>query len=130
MRRLIVLAVLLFATVAGAETWDLAVQPPTDGEAGDIIEYKPHPWAWSVKERKLYTIVIVDGLTEEEVMELVEPDIEGDVMKSQRRYKIDHKDFPDVKVKTSITSKDLFYDKRDNVKRQKGERNASISPVE
>jgi hypothetical protein len=40
---------------------------------GDIIAAKPHPWSWGTIERKEYLIVVVDGLSEQEVAEMQIP---------------------------------------------------------
>lgn len=42
-------------------------------DAGDIIAVKPYPWSWGAMERKNYAIVVVDGLTKAEALELCQP---------------------------------------------------------
>ena len=59
-------------------TWDFAIAAMSnDGKKrmkeGDVVAYKPHPWAWGKKEIKQFVIVTIDGLTEEEARAKCEP---------------------------------------------------------
>ena len=78
----LILFLLLVPALCFAETWELAVQPwdkadlPSGhkrAKAGDIVAIKPYPWAWGTAELRNYLIVIVDNMTEEEAMQIMEP---------------------------------------------------------
>jgi hypothetical protein len=90
-----------------AETWELAVQPwdkedlPSGhkrAKAGDIVAVKPYPWNWGGAELRNYLIVIVENMTEEEMLELASPlyldDNRGTlespgVVTGKRKFKLD-----------------------------------------
>ena len=66
--------------------WELAIAIKDENDLpsghkrkkeGDIIAYKPAPWNWGKVEVKTHLIVPIDGLTEEEVMELCEPEYDN-----------------------------------------------------
>lgn len=82
---------------------------------GDIIAYKPYPHTWGRKEQNDFIHVIVDGLTEEEVSRLCEPQYEDgkyadeqdlentSPIVGKRRHKIDldalkENFYPDLKM--------------------------------
>lgn len=58
--------------------WEIAIAVCNEPEAhrkqeGDIIAVKPFPWTWGTKELAQYFIVIVDGMTQDEVHSLCVP---------------------------------------------------------
>ena len=86
MKKLIFLCLLLPA-ICFAETWEFAIQPwdkadlasgHNRAKAGDIVAVKPYPWNWGTIELQNYLIIIVDNLTKEEALQIVE-----------RKFKID-----------------------------------------
>ena len=107
MKKFIVLICLLFATTCFAESWELAIQPYDKADlesghkrakAGDIIAVKPYPWSWGRAEIANYLIVIVDNMTEEEAMEIMQPLYQDDtpptfenaeIVTAKRKFKLD-----------------------------------------
>lgn len=58
--------------------WEIAIAVCNEPEAhrkqeGDIIAVKPFPWTWGTKELDQYFILIVDGMTQDEVHALCVP---------------------------------------------------------
>ena len=106
MKKLIFLCLLLPA-VCFAETWEFAIQPwdkadlasgHNRAKAGDIVAVKPYPWNWGTIELQNYLIIIVDNLTKEEALQIVEPLYLGGnsrtreasgVVTIKRKFKID-----------------------------------------
>ena len=104
---------MMFAAPAFCETWELAVQPwdkadLTSGhkraKAGDIVAVKPYPWAWGTAELRNYLIVIVNNMTEEEAMQIMQPLYKGDsvgtlespgFVTGKRKFKFDIKKLKD-----------------------------------
>ena len=89
MKKLFALFLLCFTipSICFAETWELAIQPWDKADlasghkrakAGDIVAVKPYPWNWGTIELQNYLIIIVDNLTKEEALQIVE-----------RKFKID-----------------------------------------
>jgi len=107
MKRLLIgLFLLVFVSPCFGQTWELAIAKRDEEglrkKLGDVIAYKPYPWAWGKRERENYLILVVDGLTEEEcsrmIMPLYEfPDgilladgwLDYGLMLGKRRYNID-----------------------------------------
>ena len=100
MKKLFIALFLLCFTIPSicfAETWELAIQPWDKADlasghkrakAGDIVAVKPYPWNWGTIELQNYLIIIVDNLTKEEALQIVEPLYLGD-NSSTRKFKID-----------------------------------------
>lgn len=104
---LIILFLCLMPLVCGAETWELAVQPYDKADLpsghkrakqGDIVAVKPYPWAWGKAELENYLIVIVNNLTEEEAMAMMQPYYKDDAeptlenkpeVTAKRKFKVD-----------------------------------------
>jgi serine/threonine protein phosphatase PrpC len=62
--------------------WEIALAVCDEPEnwrkkKGDVIAFKPAPWNWGKKELDQYLIVIVDGMTQDEVVQLCKPMYEG-----------------------------------------------------
>ena len=108
MKKLILMFIVLFvSTMCYAETWELAVQPydkedlPSGhkrAKKGDIIAVKPYPWTWGEVEKKQYLIVIINNLTEDEALALMDPYYEDDAkitddiapeITAKRKFKFD-----------------------------------------
>jgi hypothetical protein len=106
---IMILCVLFFSVTCFSETWELAIQPydkddlPSGhkrAKAGDIVAVKPYPWQWGKAELQNYLIVIVDNMTEEEAMQMMEPLYQDDnpgtlespgIVTEKRKFKIDIK---------------------------------------
>ena len=104
---LVFLLIILIPCFCHAETWELAVQPWDKADLasghkrakeGDIVAVKPYPWAWGTAELRNYLIVIVNNMTEEEAMQIMQPLYEGDtvgtmedpgVVTGKRKFKFD-----------------------------------------
>ena len=117
MKKLFALFLLCFTipSICFAETWELAIQPWDKADlasghkrakAGDIVAVKPYPWNWGTIELQNYLIIIVDNLTKEEALQIVEPLYLGDnsgtlevpgIVTGKRKFKIDIR-----KLKTNI----------------------------
>ena len=89
MKKLFALFLLCFTipSICFAETWEFAIQPWDKADlasghkrakAGDIVAVEPYPWNWGTIELQNYLIIIVDNLTKEEALQIVE-----------RKFKID-----------------------------------------
>lgn len=112
MKKLIFL-ILLLPTICFGETWELAIQPWDKADlasghkrakAGDIVAVKPYPWQWGKMELQNYLIVIVNNMTEEEAMQIMEPLYKDDgkgtlespgVVTGKRKFKLDIKKLKD-----------------------------------
>jgi hypothetical protein len=62
--------------------WEIAIAVCNEPESyrkqeGDIIAFKPSPWNWGNKEVDQYLIVTVDGMTQDEMVNLCKPMYEG-----------------------------------------------------
>jgi hypothetical protein len=58
--------------------WEIAIAVCNEPESyrkqeGDIIAFKPSPWSWGKKELDQYLIVIIDGMTQDEMVQLCFP---------------------------------------------------------
>ena len=110
-----ILLFLLLPAICLAETWELAIQPWDKADLasghkrakqGDVVAVKPYPWAWGKVELSNYLILIVNNMTEEEAMEMMQPLYQDDtpgtiespgVVTGKRKFKIDI-----AKLKTNI----------------------------
>jgi len=108
MKKLLLICIaLMISGVCYAETWELAVQPWDKADlasghkrakSGDIVAVKPYPWAWGTAELRNYLIIIVNNMTEEEAMQIMQPLYEDDnvgtledpgTVAGKRKFKID-----------------------------------------
>lgn len=63
-------------------TWEIALAVADEPEAhrkkeGDVIAFKPAPWNWGKRELDQYLIVTVDGMTQDEMVQLCRHMYEG-----------------------------------------------------
>ena len=86
-----VAGLLFYTSSVSAETWEFAVCSKDEADLssghkrmkkGDIIAVKPYPWTWGVKEREIYTILVVNNLTEEEARAMCMPYYEGGILET------------------------------------------------
>ena len=69
--------------------WEIAIAVADEPEVhrkkeGDIIAFKPYPWNWGAKELDQHLVVIVDNMTQNEVVDLCKSLYENDEIDEEK----------------------------------------------
>ena len=80
--------------------WEFAICPKDEEDLpsghkrmkkGDIIAVKPYPWEWGKEEVKRFLIVVIDGLTKQQVEDMCSPHYANDKLISELEPDSDEK---------------------------------------